>query len=324
MLKNTSRILNLLANSCDGTIIAKVKHGRTKENQNKNMKAFKILFLAIGVALAFAGANAKADLTLNVSGTAQVQGTNGAFKGVINSYSFSEKTVYGIISNGVANAATTNFTSYATNLMSVTTNLPADGYIAFAPSASDGLVTGRFYVTNSAGFYFPLSGYVTNTVRATNHIVNYYSFVELDTTLTRGDTNDVSTNNWGFYYFALFFPPTPVFDGISSYSLSDKTGSGSDMSVSKAVLYIHDNALAYGDPPNDSNSYYNPESFPFYPLAYNDNAIEVDGILTAKLTITTNNVTGGTLSLPGTGNFRYQGVNHGVVSNGKATLTVVK
>jgi hypothetical protein len=277
----------------------------------------KILSLALVAALAFVGANAVASsLTLNVSGSAQVQGTNGPDKGIIKTLSFNEKNVYSIISNAVASAR-----SYDTNLASISISLPANGYIAFDPRDSDNNVTGFFYVTNKTGFYFPLSGLATNVFN-TNSSVLYYNFAELDTILNRGATNGIDNNYWGFYHFSAYFNPTVDFNSVASYSLSSKTASGSDKSVSQAVLYIHDNPFAYGEPPNDQNNYYNPETYPLDPFSFNNTAIEVEGLLTASLTIKTNSVAGGTLSLSGSGNFSYAETNSGVAT-GKATLTVV-
>ncbi len=281
--------------------------------------------MALGAAMAFMGANAMANnLILNLSGTAEVQGTNGADKGTIKTLSLNEKSIYAIISSAVTNAA-----SYSTNLASLSsTTLPSDGYIVFNPEASDTTVTGVFYVTNKTGFYFPLSGLTTNAFST-----NYYSFIELDTTLIRGGTNGIETNNWGFstYYYggtlgAIHATNETInFETISSYSLGKTTGTGSDKSLSKALLYIHDNPLAYGDPPNDLSTSYDPEQYPFNPFFLNSySALEIGGILTANLGIKTNSVVSGTLTLPGTGNFYYAGTYHGVTTGAKATLTVVK
>jgi hypothetical protein len=283
-------------------------------NPNKVMNRSKTLLLAITVAMAFVAARASADLVLNVSGTVKVQGTNGVDKGTILTAALNEKVLYGIIANALIE---TNWP-----VAGITpTNLPANGYIVFDPSDSDGIVTGFFYVTNKTGYYFPLSGFDTNNT--------YYSFAELDTVLIHGDTNGFETNYWGFYNYTNSTSPNhstnvgSLFESIASYSLG-KTGTGTDRSLSKAVLYIHDDPHAYGNPPNDQNTYYNEGANSYYPFFQNDNAIEMSGVLTANLNIRTNSVTSGTLSLPGSGNFTYLGTYSGVVSSGKATLTMVR
>jgi hypothetical protein len=99
-------------------------------------------------------------LILTVKGTVEYQKTEGTDEGSMATYSLNEKTVYLLVSNYVANAANYSFTNIAG------TNLPADGYIAFDANWDS------FYVTNKAGFYYPLRGFDANG--------QIYSWIELD------------------------------------------------------------------------------------------------------------------------------------------------
>jgi len=235
------------------------------------------------------------DLILSASGTIKYQNDDGDYKGTVGTYSFSEKDVFNLISNAVATASITGVAP---------TNIPKGSYIVFSPQGYDGEVSGTFYVTNKSGFYYPLSGFDTND--------DYYSFIELDTTIYYADTNGLGDGylDFGFYYF-----DDDLYQGVASYSLS-KAGSGSDTSTSKALLYIHDNPYDYGDP--NGNDYDG-----FYPFNDdNDNAVEIGGILTSTLKITDNNISGGSLSLSGSGNFiLYDYEAYGVVSSGHASFS---
>jgi hypothetical protein len=272
------------------------------------MKTLKTLSCALAVAMAFVAGKAMAhggNLILNVSGTSLLQKTDGDFKGTTASYSFTEKNVYEIISNAVANAG-----RVSTNAIPSVT-LPSDGYIVFNPGGYDGMVYGTFYVTNKSGVYHALSGFDTND--------EYYSFIELDTTIYYANTNGLYNN--GYVDFGFWNFDDELYQGAASYSLS-KTGSGSDKSTSKALLYIHDYPYDYGDPNGndyDNSGYYGEDFYPFDDD--NENAAEIGGILTATLTITDNQISNGSFALNGSGNlilFDYE--VYGVVSSGHASF----
>jgi hypothetical protein len=163
-------------------------------------------------------------LNLTVSGTMEVQTnfdtTNKTESDVDISkvMTFNTKYVYRLISNAVANA----YGNLGTNL--TPTNLPADGYIAFnirGYDNPDGDGNGTFYVTNKSGFYYPLSGYDTNS--------QYYSFIEFD-------DNDFDFNH-GFGY-------------AENGSTSDKTGVGKYTIMQPSVFYVHDDPYEYDDAEN--------------------------------------------------------------------------
>jgi hypothetical protein len=190
-----------------------------------------VLLSAVALAAVFlpgkAAAASVGPLILNASGTIVLQKTMDNHTSsqtnidTTSTLSFNEKYIYNIVSNAVAS---TNF-PYLTP-----TNLPADGYIAFAPTngalnkdvaAGDYYSMGLFYVTNKSGFHFPLSGY--------DHETNYYSYVELD-------DDDV-----GFF---------DNFLGAYSGSESPKTRIGTYTETEASVLYIHDDPYDFDDGDN--------------------------------------------------------------------------
>ncbi len=257
------------------------------------MKTSKTLLLALAVAVASVAGNAMASSTfygfkLNVSGTAKYQNEYDSAKGTVNSKSFSEKSIYLLVSNAVANTDT----GYATNL-------PKDGYIVFNPNGDDGTVDGTFYVTNHDGFYYPLSGYDTNSTP------EYYSFIELDTIIYYDYHEGMS---FGFYDYY-----DDIFQSVDSYNLN-ADGNGSDTTTAKALLYVHDDPYDYADSTLSDGDYY-----PFNDE--NENAIEISGILTANFTIKDGEINKGSLSLHGDGNFILDNYDYyGVVSTGHASF----
>src|SRR5580698_2518153 len=97
------------------------------------MKKF-LLLSALTVALSLASNKASADLVMTVSATATIQKTNQttstAYVGTTANLSLANKQVYAIISNALANVSI-----WSTNIAPI--NLPANGYIAFNPNATD-------------------------------------------------------------------------------------------------------------------------------------------------------------------------------------------
>lgn len=254
------------------------------------MKKFLILNVVAAV-LAFICSKASADPTLNISGTALSEKsivTNGIHQ-VATTFtsSFSNKQVYNIISNAVANVG-----NYDTAI--VPANLPANGYVAYSPIALTVLTTnfytydpniiytnvsGIFYVTNKSGFYYPLSGLDTNG--------NYYSFVELDT--------------WDAQYGTLGFGYD--FNQVFSYNYNNMTGNGPVTDTETALLYIHDDPQSY-----DDADY--PDKF-----LYNTNAIEIRGVFKLNLAFKAGLVNSGSATLSGVGNLVLNGNNaYGLVS----------
>ena len=240
--------------------------------------------MAATLALAFN--KASADPVFNLSGTALFNKsvtTNGSKQvATTTTLALNNKTIYGIVSNAVANAGT-----YNTAIP--TANLPADGYIAynfFATNATTystydpdySQVVGAFYVTNKSGFYYPLSGLDTNG--------QYYSFMELDT--------------WDNQYSELGFG----YDFDTMYSFSVNNGNGSETDTDTALLYINDNPEIF-----DDADY--PDSF-----IYNNNSIEIRGILKLSLTVKNGFVTKGSASLSGSGNILTIQSGYGAVTSG--------
>jgi hypothetical protein len=250
-----------------------------------------ILAIAVTVVLVLAFNKASADPVFNISGTAlfnKTAFTNGSKQvATTTTFSFSNKTIYNIISNAVANA--TNYDSHI-----IVTNLPANGYIAynfFATnnanfSAYDSIsypqVMGAFYVTNKNGFYYPLSGLDTNG--------NYYSFMELD-------TYDAEYGQLGF---------GNDFDADFSYSVNN--GNGSENDTDTALLYINDDPVLFDDA-DFPDSYYN-----------NNNSIEVRGILKLSLSVRSLLISKGAASLSGTGNTEISSQGEGMVTSGTMRL----
>lgn len=253
------------------------------------------IFAAVALSAAFTPFKAPAqNLILNVSGTIKEQGEDTALKGTLISMSLNEKSVYALITNAVA--GNDGLGILGTNITPVT--LPADGYIAFSTNLDAGGYPGTFYVTNKAGFHYPLSN-----LDATN---GYYSFIELDTYVYFGDDLGFDVD---------FGSP---FSDIASDNLSSSTGNGSGTGVSTGVLYIHDNPYAYDDADN-------PDILAGYYLGYsypeNNNAIEIRGIVTTPLKFTAGVQRMSSFSLTGTGNAMLDGDEFSsLVSSGHMTL----
>ncbi len=201
-------------------------------------------------------------------------------------FSLNNKVIYNIISNAVANGNT-----FDPDL--VTTTLPSNGYIAYNffatnitsyatydPSYSQ--VVGAFYVTNKTGFYYPLSGLDTAG--------NYYSFMELDT--------------WDSQYGQLGF--SYDFNPLASYSVNN--GNGSETDTDTALLYINDDPELYDDA-DFPNSY-----------IYNNNSIEIRGILKLSLTVKNGFISKGSASLSGSGNILTIQSGYGAVTTGTMKL----
>ncbi len=124
-----------------------------------------ILFIAVAAALFFTAGKAAAQFSLTATAvfnlTNYMKGTN--YIATTKTMSINNAFIYNLISNAVANAS-----NGSNNLA---TTLPAKGYIAYFPEGSDGKYNGFFYVTDSKGSYYQLSGYDNNGV--------YYSFMRL-------------------------------------------------------------------------------------------------------------------------------------------------
>lgn len=253
------------------------------------MKELAILAVAAS-ALALAAGKVEASgekLILNISGAVQYQYTNTALVGKTKIQSFNNATIYNMISNAVANAKN-----------GIATNLPARGMIEFDPQDSDGLNTGFFYVTDKTnGFNYALSGYDTNTI--------YYSFMELDSTVIATATN---TLPFGFSY---------PFNGSANYNLN-ASGDGSLNGKNTALLFVHDNP--YVTDVSDSPDNFYSVSVRRYRLQTNSEAFEIQGIMTVNLTYKTNSITGGSLSLTGTGNAILDGNTNASVISGHASF----
>ncbi len=201
--------------------------------------------------------------------------TNGALLvATVTTEAVNNKLIYKIITNAVAKL---------TNGLAA--KLPANGYIAYDPYDSDGNVNGYFFVANTSGFHYPLSGFDTNH--------NYYSFIELD-------TYDGYLGNLGFANHEGH-----DMNYILSRNINLAKGTGSEKDFEPALLYIHDNPYDYDDLDD-----------PHALDADHQNAIEIRGLL--QLTITAK---GGSATLSGTGNINVgNGTNQGVIVSGKATL----
>ena len=254
------------------------------------MKKLAIMVVAAAT-FAFAASNAMADLRLNVSGTARYQNTSTYYVGTVTTKTFNEKTVYTLISNAVANV--NDLAALAPK------HIPANGYIAFKPSSNDGgpeYGNGFFYVTNSSGYYLPLSGYDTND--------EYYSFIELDSVAFYGEDSTLYLGFEGYYYY-------PFFGNSASYSINTHTGNGSSTTRATAVLYIHDDPYYYNDAENPDN----------LASSSNENAIEIRGILTGSLTLKDFSISNGSISLSGSGNFLMDDYDFWGVDTGSASLT---
>jgi len=270
----------------------------------------RIMSCALAVALALVAGNASAQLVLNVSASALAQKTyTGLNVASTGTYSLNEKIIYSIITNAVANA------SVASGGAITPTNLPANGYIAFDPNDPDGgpeAGVGFFYVTNKSGVYWPLSGLDGNG--------NYYSYIELDSQNTFYDL-------FGFELgFVNSFTNGAPFEGVSSYNISQGgSGNGTETDHSTALLYIHDDPYSYDDADDPSiydDNYLDQGAF-FDAVGYNNNAIEIRGIITATLHIQSGNEASSSFSLTGTGNLIYAKAAFpygGMIQSAKATL----
>jgi hypothetical protein len=190
--------------------------------------------------------------------------------------------IYSLISNVVLNVGTNG-----TGLTS--TNLPANGYIAFDPSGDDGMVAGTFYVTNKTGFYYPLSGLDTND--------NYYSFIEFDA------YNDDADNGAGQLNFGF----SGNFNGVESGSYNTSTAAGAITVQSSAVFYVHDNPYSFNDGDN-ANVFYS-----------NNNSFEIRGIAEINITYKAGEIKSWSFSLSGAGNAVVNGTQTGLVSGGKVS-----
>jgi hypothetical protein len=255
----------------------KSKTAELKARITTKMKTLKTLICI--VVLTTVLANCNAGLVMKASGTAEVQKFfyAGARTATTATLSFNNKFIYTIISNAVANAALWTGTNIAS------TNLPADGYIAFNPKASDGMVQGIFYVTNKSGIYYPLSGYDTNG--------DYYSWIELD-----GQNEQYGYGAEGSFQFGWDYQHVPynTFSGLAAYDLNSEYV-GTQTETSTALLYIHDGPYSYDDADN-------PNIF----FEDNLNAIEIRGILTAILETDDNWTTISSISITGSGNLHYR------------------
>jgi hypothetical protein len=281
------------------------------------MKTLNILTGAIAVAVAFATANqancqsttspqVTSPLILTVSGTVEYQKAAGPDEGSIATYSFNEKTVYLLVSNYVANAQYYSYTNIAG------TNLPADGYIAFNPNHDL-----FFYVTNKAGFYYPLSGFDANG--------QYFSWIELDSFVFYGYDS-------GYLQFGTAFESQyQLFNTVADYKFDLK--GGKTTSFSTGVLYIHDDPYNYDDADNPHVYWEN-----FSPweggafggsddqLGHNNSMIEIRGALTSRLNFIavegTLFINSANLSLNGAGNFYEHDIYDldGVLISGQASL----
>jgi hypothetical protein len=271
------------------------------KKEKRVMKKLAILAAVAAVAALVpikALAGSSPGLILNVSASVKSQSINTTgFKGSIVSSSFSEKNLYTLVSNALAGSS-------GALLGLAPTNLPANGYIAFNPGTNDGNVFGFFYVTNKSGLYWPLSGLDTNG--------QYYSFAELDTYILFG--NPVNNNTYINFGFGDYC------SDIASYNLNSATN-GSVSTTSYGLLYVHDNPYAYDD--LDNPDYFFQGTSSYYGVDLNNtNAIEIRGIVTGSLQLKTNNITSGSLSLTGSGNFYLNGNQFGsMVTSGKAALS---
>jgi hypothetical protein len=300
------------------------------------MKKF-VLLSAIVAALAFAMGNASANV-LSITGTAVLQKTNylsskSVITGTTANLAFSSKTLYSMVSNTVNSALleTYNFVN--------STTVPANGYIAFDPnfvtlSTNGDAVKGLFYVTNSSGFYYPLSGIDDNG--------HYYSWMELDTQSTLNTFTNVTTttvvldnivftttnivaSNTQFGWLntnivGQLSVPNGPFNGVSTYNYNSVTGVGTATETSTALFYFHDNPYTYDGADDPDIFWGNTQDTLDDAINHNSNAVEIRGIATTTIKFKGASVISETISLTGSGNFAYQG-NYGyVIKTATATL----
>jgi hypothetical protein len=258
------------------------------------MKTFKTILCAVALTAAFL--TSKADLVMTASGTAKIEKSyaqDGSKTATTSTLSFNNKFIYNIISNAVANAATWTGTNIAA------TNFPANGYIAFNPTGSDGIVKGVFYVTNQSGFFYPLSGLDTNG--------NYYSWIELD---SQDDAYGFGAHGgfeFGWENQHLGGLVIDIQTGLASYHLNSQ-GIGTQTLTSVGLLYIHDDPYCYNGADNPDILFFNYSGQGDGDDIYggNANAIEIHGILTATLATDDNDATISRISLTGSGNLIYR------------------
>ncbi len=274
------------------------------------MKLFTTLTCAVALTVAFAASRASADFALNINGTALVQNTVGRVEATNNTSattktaSFNNKQIYLIISNAVANV------SDWAGADITPANLPANGYIAYDPGATDaGDIQGVFYVTNKTGFYYPLSGSDQNG--------GYYSWIELDTQNSYFAFQNIPLAlGWVNYYVSA-----GPFNGAAAYNINSK-GSGTETETSTALLYIHDDPYCYDDADHPNIFFNNYLSQGDDDNGYNGSAVEMRGVLTATLSVTQTNsvttITPKSFSLTGTGNMIFQWDPYIVVKSGTA------
>jgi hypothetical protein len=262
----------------------------------------KTLLCALAVAFGIAACRAAENPTetapnslFAVSGTAVFIKTN-YFKRVIGptvgesndvtvtiTQTFNTKKIYSILSNAVAHAS-----SYSVNLMS--TNLPANGYIAFNPLGDDGgIVDGYFYVTNRSRFYFPLSGFDSQG--------NFYSWIELDTRVPYAPSGDSIIIGFGDRFYET-----------DRGTYNEKTGNGTSSITATALLFIHDNPYGYDDADNS------------YDFDANSTGIEIHGLINITQDYKGGMISQWTARMYGEGNILLPRTGEGEVIYGGATF----
>lgn len=251
--------------------------------------------------------SSKADLVINASGTALIQTVapySGLKKSTPSTVSFNNKYTYNLISNAVANVG-----FWADGDIPPTT-LPADGCIAFNQTAIiTNSLMGVFYVTNKAGFYYPLSGLDTNG--------EYYSWMELDS------QDEIGYAGSGFRFgFDDQIAGGAPFNGVAAYNINSSF-TGTQTFTSTALLYIHDDPYSYddGDYPNICFENYRNEGNSDDIQDFNQNAIEVRGIFTMALPFTDSLPMISRFTVTGSGNFLYK---PNIRSLGSSEIGVVK
>jgi hypothetical protein len=209
----------------------------------------------------------------------------------------------------VANARYYSYTNIAG------TNLPANGYIAFDPNHN------KFYVTNGAGFYYPLNGFDANG--------QYFSWIELDSFV------DYGYDGGNLDYGITFKSPVQLFSAVADYKFNFKCGNST--STSTAVLYIHDDPYNYDDADNPYAYWENDNPWQGGAfggsddeLGHNNSMIEIRGVLITRLnfktiegsTVIDSEIDSVNFSLSGSGNFYEHDIYglNGVLITGQASL----
>lgn len=235
-------------------------------------------------------------LLVNIRFTAEIQGAgvyvNGNSTNSASRTSLNEAGVYQFLANVVSNSSP----PYTNGFLTKPPAFPADGFIVYDPdiaitnisnniiSSGSAILQGLFYVTNTSGFYFPLSGLDTNR--------DYYSFMELDA----GD----------FYFSELGFDNGSFREVGSGHILANNSGSMTD--TDNAVLVIHNNPYAFNATDNNK------------PLIDSNTALEIQGVLKLSINATTNSekVVG---TLTGTGSLEtVADYYEGVITTAKVTF----